>query len=131
MMPCIRRDVLEKMLPVLGESKTGAGWGFDLVWPKLLDYKGIFVFDCVEVRHTRPVGAARSKEAHDEIVDEMKELLEKYEAPTIIKILDAYNLNGLVKYDTSQEFILDCIDGYRYLIKDRPYIFEQLLDNSK
>jgi len=54
MTPCFRVDVWEKMLPTLDETPSGIGWGLDYVWPKLLNYEGIYVVDETPVTHSNP-----------------------------------------------------------------------------
>jgi hypothetical protein len=54
MMPCFRADTLSTLLPTFMADPTGAGWGLDYVWAKLLDYRGIYVIDETPVTHWRP-----------------------------------------------------------------------------
>jgi hypothetical protein len=59
MAPCLRQDVLWKLLPTFKENHSG--WGLDHVWPELLggDASRIAIVDDVRVRHTRPVGGGQ------------------------------------------------------------------------
>lgn len=56
MAPCLRRDVLEKILPDF--AYTQSGFGLDYVWCRLSDdpRRRAAILDCIPVRHTRPVG---------------------------------------------------------------------------
>lgn len=80
MAPCMRRDVLRKMLPFMQDNKTG--FGLDFVWARLEEdnlYRAA-ILDEVTIRHTRPVGrflAGRVKAAGGEL-DEAKSRLLKH-----------------------------------------------------
>jgi hypothetical protein len=54
MMPCFRANTLQMLLPTFLADPTGAGWGLDYVWAKLLDYSGIYIIDETPVTHWRP-----------------------------------------------------------------------------
>lgn len=56
MVPCLRYDILEKILPQF--EKTMSGFGLDYVWCRLKgagEYSSA-IFDDIAVYHTRPVG---------------------------------------------------------------------------
>jgi hypothetical protein len=74
MMPCFRARTLKQMLPTFLADPTGMGWGIDYVWPKLLDYKGIYVVDDTPVTHWRPGTYTRS------YWPEVEAVLKKYDA---------------------------------------------------
>jgi hypothetical protein len=61
MAPCLRRDVLEKILPEF--AHTMSGFGLDYVWCRLSDnpYRRAAIFDNISIRHTRPIGRALRK----------------------------------------------------------------------
>lgn len=54
MVPCLRRDTLERILPCLAD--TMSGFGLDDIWCRLQaeNTKTAAIFDDVQVRHTRP-----------------------------------------------------------------------------
>lgn len=56
MAPCLRRDVLEKILPDF--AHTQSGFGLDYVWCRLSDdpHRRAAILDSIPIRHTRPVG---------------------------------------------------------------------------
>jgi len=56
MVPVFSRAALEACLPTFAESESG--YGLDLVWQGILPGLGLEsgIFDCVSVRHTRPLG---------------------------------------------------------------------------
>lgn len=56
MVPCLRMDLLRRVLPHFEGHMSG--WGLDYVWcrfPESGAYRAA-VLDCIEVHHTRPVG---------------------------------------------------------------------------
>ncbi|MBN9552155.1 MAG: hypothetical protein J0H31_25665 [Alphaproteobacteria bacterium] len=58
MAPCIRADVLAKVLPLFEHSMSG--FGLDSLWTRLAadNRRKSAVFDSLSIRHTRPVGTA-------------------------------------------------------------------------
>jgi len=56
MVPCLTRELVERMLPYFVE--TGSGFGLDAVWARLEqdNWQKAAIIDAVTVRHTRPVG---------------------------------------------------------------------------
>ncbi|MFX8453508.1 hypothetical protein ABTL48_21160, partial [Acinetobacter baumannii] len=46
-------------------SRSGTGFGFDVLLPYLLRYKDIWVIDATPVYHTRPVGVRRQNDLSD------------------------------------------------------------------
>lgn len=56
MAPCLRRDVLEKILPDF--AHTMSGYGLDYIWCRLSEdpHRRAAILDSVPIRHTRPVG---------------------------------------------------------------------------
>ncbi|MCW2316495.1 hypothetical protein M2322_002043 [Rhodoblastus acidophilus] len=56
MAPCLRRDVLEKILPEF--AHTMSGFGLDYVWCRLSEdpRRRAAILDSIPVRHTRPIG---------------------------------------------------------------------------
>ncbi len=56
MAPCLQQDALLTLLPTFNENLSG--WGLDSLWPHLLGDKGVAIIDDIQIRHTRPVGAA-------------------------------------------------------------------------
>ncbi|MBZ9847575.1 hypothetical protein LB565_06165 [Mesorhizobium sp. CA14] len=61
MAPCIRADVLVKVLPLFEHSMSG--FGLDSVWTRLGpdNRRKSAVFDGLSIRHTRPVGSALAR----------------------------------------------------------------------
>ena len=77
MMPCFRVNTLALLLPTFMADPTGAGWGIDYVWAKLLDYRGIYVIDETPVTHWRPSVHTQNNWPDAEVV------MVKYNAPRI------------------------------------------------
>ncbi|TPN74898.1 hypothetical protein FJ987_29175 [Mesorhizobium sp. CU2] len=61
MAPCIKADLLAKVLPLFEDSMSG--FGLDKLWTRLAtdNRRKSAVFDSLSVRHTRPVGTALAK----------------------------------------------------------------------
>jgi hypothetical protein len=120
MMPCFKREILEQLLPVIGESKTGFGWGLDYVWPHLLGYRGLMIFDSITVRHTREAGVNLTNELFLPGQAEMQAIVSRAGAAPSWKTLGAYDEDG--KYRTADDpgFTADYLAGYAYLTPGRP-----------
>ncbi|MBB4196505.1 hypothetical protein CCR94_10070 [Rhodoblastus sphagnicola] len=56
MAPCLRREVLEKILPEF--AHTMSGFGLDYVWCRLSEdpRRRAAILDSIPIRHTRPIG---------------------------------------------------------------------------
>jgi F5/8 type C domain len=61
MMPCFSKAFFQEILPTLGLSRSGTGFGLDYLWPNLLSYENTWTFDAAAVHHTRPAGAMRNE----------------------------------------------------------------------
>jgi hypothetical protein len=61
MAPCVKADVLAKMLPLFEDSMSG--FGLDKIWTRLAadNRRKSAVFDNLPIRHTRPVGTELAK----------------------------------------------------------------------
>ena len=125
MMPCFRRDVLERMLPLLGEGAINDGWGLDFIWPKLLGYKDVYIFDCVTVKHTR--ASTRTQAQAKPLMEAMHRLMAKYETQPVMKTISCYKADGLVRYETPDIFLIDYFHGYEYLYETKPGMFSVIL----
>jgi hypothetical protein len=124
MMPCFRRDVLEQMLPLLAETATGEGWGFDFIWPKLLNYEDVYIFDCVTVRHTRPANGGRTPAQVEVLREDMHRLVVKHGASYMLKTLTCYKPDGRTLYAMAEHFLIDYFRGYEYLYEKDPAMFK-------
>lgn len=131
MMPCLRRDVLELVLSTIGETKTGFGWGLDFLWPHMIDYQDMVIFDHLTVRHTRPVGTLRDKVVDDLTKQEMKAITKVVRAPGGFRTIGVYDENRKFKYANNGPFLLDYLNGYRYLIAKDNRLFDRLIISQK
>ncbi len=120
MMPCFKREILQRMLPVIGESKTGFGWGLDYVWPHLLKCEGLLVFDAITVRHTRPVGINQTPDVAGPGMAEMHEIVARTGAVPCWKTLGGYDAEGAYRAAEDAGFNSDYLAGYAYLNAGRP-----------
>ena len=120
MMPCFRLDTLEAILPTLGLTETGWGWGLDFVWPHILKNQGIMIVDETPVTHTRPVGSTTDAVLKRKIKTEMNELLKIYGAPMIYKTLSGKKIGGHDLRANTVEFLSPYFFGYWTYIKRDP-----------
>jgi len=120
MAPCFRRDVLERVLPSFAEDATGWGWGLSYVWAKAVDYQGIHVFDAAPVRHTRPVGSARSSRDHRIARVRGARMLAAHKLASIKRTLFACDEAGNRLAMSDGQFLTAYIAGYGYLLDRNP-----------
>jgi hypothetical protein len=131
MVPCFRRETLERLLPTLELSTTGWGWGLDSVWPKLLGYEGLGILDGVSVLHTRPVGSFRDQELGRRVMEESDRLLQRYgcrqEMTTFAGIDEA-----LVDVPLSpDQLLVRLIEGWHYLLDRDPAILRWTVEHQR
>jgi hypothetical protein len=129
MMPCFRRDALELLLPSLGMTETGYGWGLDSVWPGLLQYKDVIIFDHLTVHHTRPLGAMRDHSKLTEIQAEMTRVMSYYRTPATQKVLGVYDEAGTYR-EAGSAFLAEYLDGYGYLFERSPRLLQLLSERQ-
>jgi hypothetical protein len=116
MMPCLRRDVLEETLPLLAASTSGYGWGLDFAWAQSVNHRDMVIFDRLTVRHARPVGALRDQAAIERALRDMHDILAATEATQMQRTLGAYDDERRYRPADNRGFLLDYLNGYRYLI---------------
>jgi len=126
MMPCFRVDVLVRCLPTFGLTETGYGWGLDYVWPKLLDYRDVWLFDAISVVHGRPVGAIRDHSLVEQAWREHNSLLARYSTTGERRTLAGIREDGRCLEAGTVGFLLDYIQGYRYLFQNHPKFLADL-----
>jgi hypothetical protein len=99
MAPCFSRDALQVLLPTFNTNLSG--WGIDFLWPTLLPQArdGIAILDSIQIRHTRPIGAAnysalraRGRSA----TDEKLELFQAHNLKEIVHIHSGVRPSGAV-----------------------------------
>jgi hypothetical protein len=81
MAPLFNKEALLKCLPTFNENKSS--WGFDAVWPKILNYpkNKIAVIDSVIMKHTVPVGGGELyKKIQVDPNEERLDIIKKYNA---------------------------------------------------
>jgi hypothetical protein len=120
MAPCFRRDVLERLLPSIAEADTGWGWGLSYVWAKAVDYRGIYIFDAAPMRHTRPVGKARSEQDHEDARREWARILSEHNLAPTKRTLFGCDESGKRIEMSQGSFQLAYLGGYDYLIERDP-----------
>ena len=130
MAPCFRRDVLEQMLPTLTLSHRGAGWGIDYLWSKLLKRQGLYIFDSLPVRHTRPIVATRNPELHYELYRELRRFWKRHEIRPVLRTLRAWDAEGVLHEANPAGFLWRYLRGYDYLLNEDPDRLPDLLDEQ-
>ncbi len=130
MMPCLRRDILDICLPSIGTSKSGYGWGLDFLWPNMLNYEGLIIFDRLTVEHTRPIGAARNSSLVGQGNQEMADNAAQIGGHIVIKTLGSYDQSGKYTQADRRTFMLDLLNGYRYLIERQDHLLEMFVQRQ-
>lgn len=120
MAPCFRRDVLERVLPSLAETPTGWGWALGYIWAKMVDYRGMYIFDAAPVRHTRPMGQARSEQDYAEARREWVRSLRQHGTLPVKRTLFGCDESGRRIEMSEGAFLLAYLGGYAYLIERDP-----------
>jgi hypothetical protein len=126
MAPCFRRDVLERLLPTFSESATGYGWGLDDAWARILDYRGLLVFDEVTVGHHRPVGVARTPAHVRAAKAEMREVRRRHGACSMRKTTAGQTADGTWLRESDPGFLDRYVDGYRWFLDAHPEALDRL-----
>lgn len=122
MVPGFQRATLEELQPTLDLTATGWGWGLDSVWPKLLGYNDIGIFDGLTVTHTRPIGAMRDATLFGRLLAESDELLGRYDCQQMHTTYAAFG-SDLQSLDLSpNDLLAGLIDGWEYLIENNPRV---------
>jgi hypothetical protein len=127
MMPCLRRNVLELVLPTIEQSKTGYGWGMDIAWPRIIDYQGLVIFDTVAVSHLRPIGATRDTALVQQGEQEWADLLATYDASMLYKVLGAWDHQKQYRTADQLGFMKEYLDGYRFLIERHEHLLDAFI----
>jgi len=127
MAPCFRVDILREVLPTFSLTKSGFGWGLSYLWVKHVGYQGVFIVDDTPMLHTRPVGQTRDKRGVSVAISEMRHLLAEHGATPIQKTLRGYDAFNRVLDSYSDQFIVDYIAGYQYLVAKRPAVLAHLM----
>ena len=127
MAPCFRRDVLEQMLPTFTLSHRGAGWGIDYLWAKRLGREGLFVFDSLPVRHTRPILKARNEALHDELYRELQRFWERHDIRPVQRTARAWDAAGVLHEANHGAFLWRYVQGYAYMIEKWPWMLMVLV----
>ena len=81
MAPCFNKESLAKLLPTFNTNLSG--WGLDYIWPSQLPGVAprVAIVDQIQIRHTRPIGAANYKALQAlgrTAQDELDEVLQKH-----------------------------------------------------
>ena len=131
MVPCFRTAMLEQLLPTLDLTTTGWGWGLDSVWPKLMGYNGLGILDGVSVLHTRPVGSFRDPELGKQVMAESDRLLESYSCGQEMTTFAGIDETLAEPALTSDQLLVDLIDGWQYLICRDPRILRWTVEHQR
>lgn len=87
--PLFSKSALRKCFESFHHSVSG--YGLDLVWPHLLDNKGIGIFDCITMEHTRPYGGGTFYKMLQSLgIDPQKErldILERYGVKEMVPVV--------------------------------------------
>lgn len=127
MAPCFRRDALEQLLPTFAESYRGAGWGLDALWSQQLRRQGLYIFDDLPMRHTRPVGQQYDPQLRANAMREMLRMLRRHQVRPVRRTLCGYDADGTVVEGDDGRFLFRYLQGYDYLIEQYPMLLMGLI----
>jgi hypothetical protein len=128
MAPCFSAAALEKLLPTFELSRTGSGWGLDVLWPKLLDYRNVGIVDATPVVHTRPVGQMRDTELQARVMAEADAILAANDCRPMHTTHAAFGADLQRLEMSSARFFAELVKGYDYLIERDPRVLSWLVD---
>jgi hypothetical protein len=131
MVPCFRRETLERLLPTLDLTTTGWGWGLDSVWPKLLGYEGLGILDGVSVLHTRPVGSFRDSDLGRRVMAESDRLLDQYDCRQVMTTFSAIDEALTEMTPSSDELLVRLVEGWHYLLDRNPAILRWTVEHQR
>jgi hypothetical protein len=131
MMPVFSVPVLEELLPTFDLSDTGWGWGFDSLWPALLDHRNVGVIDATPVLHTRPVGVMRDATLQRRIYEESDRILSTHGCEQVHTTYGAFGAD-LKPLDLDQnEFFAQLVSGWQHLVDADPRVLTWLLQYQR
>lgn len=132
MAPTFKSDVLKEFLWTLNITESGWGWGLDHLWPKLLDYQGVYISDNTPMVHTLPVGRARDANLLAKVISEMRDIHAKYQCNPNFQSLSGVLHTGNTLDYSDPIFLYSLIEGYKRLFLEQPgllfgFIQQQML----
>ena len=130
MLPTFRSEVLSDMLWTLDLMSTGWGFGLDALWPKLLDYKGVYIIDAEAVAHTRPVGQMRDLDLQMRVQAEAMNILKRYDSAFIRRTIAGRTLDGTVLFQTDPRLLYTLLRGYDGIFQRQPRLLRTYLEQQ-
>lgn len=127
MVPCFRRETLERLLATFDLTKTGWGWGLDPVWAKLLDYRGVGIIDAVPVVHTRPVGQLRDPRQQHEVVAEGIRTMAQFDCEPRHTVFSAYGPDLQPLDLEGDRLLVAAVAGWDYLFAEKPAVLRSIV----
>ncbi|MBB3882411.1 hypothetical protein [Acetobacter oeni] len=131
MVPCFRRDILEKLLHTFSLGHTGCGWGLDNLWPKLIDFDAMFIIDDTPLLHTRPLTSQQDKEAEKKLLSELYRVTNTHNINAdYIKTFSGTLRNRATIMENAPEFLGVLLSGYSDTIARTPAFALQLISRQ-
>jgi hypothetical protein len=127
MMPCFRRDVLERLLPTFALNAKSWAFGVDMIWAQMLGHRGLYIFDEVRVTHTRPSGGQRDPVAQEAMRRHARRLMARHEVRPLKRTLAGYDAEGRPTPADGGSVLLRYLQGYDYLIARDPKLLARLV----
>jgi hypothetical protein len=127
MFPCISAKFIYSVIRSLILSKSGTGFGLDFLWPALLSYENIMIFDNVTMRHTRPIGGFRSEELSYAAINDMRLITNGLGIQQVYKTFEAMGLDNEIKLSKDNEFKILYDEGFKYITNDH-YKFSEFTE---
>jgi hypothetical protein len=122
MVPCFRREALQRLLPTLDLSTTGWGWGLDSLWPRRLEYRGLGVLDATPVLHTRPVGAFRDAALGQAVHAESDRIMAEHRCRQVHTTFEGIGVDLKPMALDEAALTAALADGWRYLWQQVPAV---------
>ena len=119
MMPCFSAAFFQEVLSTLDLSRSGTGFGLDFLWPHMLAYEDIWIFDESAVHHTRPVGEMRRHRLAELAFADLN-FIRGFQIPTVAKTLGGVGHDQIFRRCDSPQFGERYRHGLAYLASKMP-----------
>ena len=131
MVPGFSTAALDRLLPTLGLSDTGWGWGLDSLWPKLLGYRNVGIIDGTAVRHTRPVGQMRDPSLAARVLAESDAIMADHDCRQTHATFGGWGPGMEPLTMRPERLLAELVKGWDYLIERDPRILAWIAEHPR